>query len=91
MTTDTYTHIHQLIATGQKEAAIQLIQEFIRQNAEREILWLRLSVLVKGKQRLDCLEKALTINPNNKQTLRLIERLNPKRAIRLRKRLRIPW
>jgi hypothetical protein len=51
-----------------------------QENRQSEFIWLRLSGLVKGRQRLDCLEKALQINPRNKQALRLMERLNPKRA-----------
>ncbi len=50
------------------------------ENRPSEILWLRLAGLVKGKQRLDCLERALHINPKNKQTLRLMKRLSPERA-----------
>jgi hypothetical protein len=54
-----------------------------QENRQSEFIWLRLSGLEKGSQRLDCLEKALQINPRNKQALRLMERLNPKRAVQV--------
>ena len=53
---------------------------FIHEHNQSEFIWLRLSGLAQGAQRLMYLEKALQINPHNKQTLRLIERLNPNRS-----------
>jgi hypothetical protein len=60
----------------------QLPMQCMEVNRQSEISWLRLAGLVKGRRRLDCLERALQINPRNKQTLRLMERLSPKRAYR---------
>ena len=47
---------------------------------QSDMPWLRLSILSTGPQRLAYLEKALEANPFNKQTLRLIERIDPERA-----------
>ena len=50
------------------------------ENRQSDMLWLRLSGLAQGNQRLYYLEMALQVNPKNKQALRLIERIDPERG-----------
>jgi hypothetical protein len=48
---------------------------------QSDMPWLRLFTLSTGDPlQIHYLEKALQANPHNKQTLRLIERLDPQRA-----------
>ena len=72
-----------------REPQYEEVVQFLRENAQNELLWLCIAGAVKGKTRFDCLERALNINPDNKKTFRLMEIVNPRRAYKVAKRMKL--
>jgi hypothetical protein len=54
------------IETGDRELGRRLLAELVQRNGRHEQAWLRLaSVVDRREQIVDCLKRALAINPNN--------------------------
>jgi tetratricopeptide (TPR) repeat protein len=64
-----------LIKSGDKEGAQRLLFESISSDPDNEAAWLWLVSAVPPEERIFCLEKALTINPNNLQARQYLEKL----------------
>ena len=65
------------------------IVQFLQRNLQNEALWLCMSGVVEGKQRFDCLERALRINPQNERTFRLMKMVNHKRAYKVARQMKL--
>lgn len=63
------------------------IVQFLRKNLQNEALWLIMAGALEGRQRFDCLERALRINPKNERTFGLMKTVNLKRAYRVARRM----
>ncbi len=56
-----------LIKSGDKQSGGQLLAQILKQNPENEVAWLWMSqVVTTDEHRQHCLEKVLSLNPNNK-------------------------
>lgn len=65
-----------LIKSGQKRAGGQLLAEFVKQHPQNEIAWLWLAYCVNtDKQKIYCLNKALSINPQNEMARKELQKL----------------
>ena len=64
-----------LIKSGDKESGQKLLFEIISSDPDNEAAWLWLVSAVPPDKRIFCLEKALTINPNNLQARQYLEKL----------------
>ena len=64
-----------LIKSGDKESGQKLLFEIISSDPGNETAWLWLVSVVSPDQRIFCLEKALSINPNNVQARQYLEKL----------------
>ena len=80
MKNKTLKQAKQLINNYKKEEAKTILLQYVRQDSSNEEVWLLLASLLIGRQRLDCLEWALTINPENEQTRALLLNINPLRG-----------
>ena len=77
MASKTLKQANQLINHGETEEAKMLLLQYVRQDSSNEEAWLKLASLLSGKHRIDCLEWALKINPQNEQTRQRLLKLNP--------------
>lgn len=69
------------IKSGQKKEGGQLLIELLREQPDNEQAWLWLAAAVKGREKkLECLEKVLTINPENEQARKLLAKLEEKKS-----------
>ena len=64
-----------LIKSGDKERGQKLLYEIVSSDPDNENAWLWLVSVVPPDQRIFCLEKALSINPNNIQAREYLEKL----------------
>jgi hypothetical protein len=62
---------------------------FLQRNLKNEALWIVMSGVLEGKQRFECLERALRINPQNESTFRLMKIVNHKRAYKVARELKL--
>jgi hypothetical protein len=63
--------------SGDRRAGRQLLSKYVRENPSDETGWLWLSVCVSSlEQKRFCLNKALSINPQNKHALKALEELD---------------
>lgn len=63
------------IKSGKKQKAQQLLQQILKNEPDNEQAWLWMSAAVPEDKRRYCLEKALSINPNNQQTKQALAKL----------------
>ena len=56
-----------LIKSGKRQDGQQLLLQILKNDPNNEQAWLWMSVVVSGDKRRSCLEKVLSINPNNQQ------------------------
>jgi hypothetical protein len=81
-----------LIKSGDKESGQKLLWEIINSDPHNETAWLWLVSVVSPDQRIFCLEKALSINPNNLQARQYLEKLKasqPSEPVKPKNRNRI--
>jgi len=64
-----------LIKTGEKETGKNLLLEIVRSDPQNEAAWLWLVSVVPPENRIFCLEKALSINPNNPKAKQYLGKL----------------
>lgn len=64
-----------LIKSGKKQDGQQLLLQIIKSEPNNEQAWLWMSVVVSEDKRRYCLEKALSINPNNQQARQALAKL----------------
>jgi hypothetical protein len=72
-----------------REVTYAEIVQFLRENSQNELLWLCMAGALEGKQRFECLERALRINPQNEKTFRLMKMVNLKRAYKVARRMNL--
>lgn len=66
-----------LIKSGDRQNGQRLLSEVLKTDPGNELAWLWMSTLVAGDQKRFCLEKALSINPNNIQAKQQLAQLLP--------------
>ncbi len=81
----TLAQVTQLLKAGDKSQAEVLLKDLLRQNPRDDQAWVWLTqVLSSDKHRLECINRALAINPNNTQALQyrqlLLDRLKGKES-----------
>lgn len=64
-----------LIKSGKRQDGQQLLLQTLKSEPENERAWLWMSTVVNENKRRYCLEKALSINPNNQQAKQVLARL----------------
>jgi len=64
-----------LIKSGDKQGGQRLLAEVVTADPKNEMAWLWLTSVAPAEKRRYCLEKVLSINPNNEQARQLLERL----------------
>jgi tetratricopeptide (TPR) repeat protein len=76
MTSDRLNDAVQLIRSGDKQAALPLLKEILRENPADENAWLWLHVCVEDvAQKKYCLQRALEINPHNQSARNALRKL----------------
>lgn len=65
----------QAIRSGKKELGRSLLLQILKQNPENEKAWLWLSSVTEGEHQQYCLERVLTINPQNEAARQQLEKL----------------
>ncbi len=66
-----------LIKSGDRQNGQRLLSEVLKIDPGNELAWLWMSTLVAGDKKRFCLEKALSINPNNIQAKQQLAQLLP--------------
>jgi hypothetical protein len=70
-----------LIRSGNKSAGAKILTAIVKQNPNDELAWLWLSVCVRTeRQKKYCLERVLTINPENENAKRILQQFSPVEA-----------
>lgn len=64
-----------LIKSGKKQDGQQLLLQIIKSEPNNEQAWLWMSIVVSEDKRRYCIEKALSINPNNQQAKQALAKL----------------
>lgn len=64
-----------LIKSGKKQDGQQILLQIIKSEPDNEQAWLWMSVVVSEDKRRYCIEKALSINPNNQQAKQALAKL----------------
>jgi len=77
MTTNKVQEAISLIKSGDRQNGQRLLSEVLKTDPENELAWLWMSTLVTGDKKRFCLEKALSINPNNPQARQQLAQLPP--------------
>jgi hypothetical protein len=70
-----------LIKSGDKKSGQNLLVDIVNANPKNEIAWLWLASVVSEDKKVFCLEKALSINPNNPQARQYLEKLKPGKPV----------
>ena len=82
MTSNKLDQAIQFIQTGNNKAALPILSKIIQSEPNNEAAWLWLHVCVDNvTQKRYCLQKALTINPNNQNARNTLESLSIKEFI----------
>src|SRR5258708_15198988 len=64
--TSLYNQALAAIEAGNRELARRLLAEVVRTNGRHEQGWLRLATVVDDRRQIaDCLQRVVTLNPNN--------------------------
>lgn len=66
-----------LIKSGDKKGGQNLLVDVVNSDPKNETAWLWLASVVSPDKRIFCLEKVLSINPNNLQAKQYLEKLKP--------------
>src|SRR5688572_12625286 len=64
-----------LIKSGDKKGGQNLLVDVVNSDPKNETAWLWLTSVVSEDKRVFCLEKVLSINPNNMQARQYLEKL----------------
>ena len=80
MTTNKLQEAISLIKSGDRQGGLQLLSEVLQADPGNELAWLWMSGLVSGEKKRYCLEKALSINPNNLQAKQQLAQLLPSQS-----------
>src|SRR5688572_27028120 len=75
MTSDKLRQAIELIKSGDKRGGQNLLVDVVNTDPNNETAWLWLSSVVPQEKRAFCLEKALSINPQNIQARNQLEKL----------------
>lgn len=75
MSSDKLERAITLIKSGDKKGGQNLLVDIVNADPHNEIAWLWLSSVVEQDKRLFCLEKVLSINPNNIKAKQYLEQI----------------
>jgi tetratricopeptide (TPR) repeat protein len=80
--TDELNQAIELIKAGDKNKAIPILKEILKTDRNNELAWLWLAYCVETTDdKIFCFREALRINPNNVQTKKALEQLEPNPTI----------
>jgi len=80
MTTNKLQEAIAQIESGNKAGGFQLLTEVLKAEPRNEMAWLWMSTLAAGDKKRYCLEKVLSINPNNMEAKQQLAQLLPSQS-----------
>ncbi|MBN1429093.1 MAG: hypothetical protein JXB07_11960 [Anaerolineae bacterium] len=78
--TDNVQRAIDLIKSGDKQGGQRILAQVLKTDPQNELAWLWMSTVVDRDKRRYCLEKTLSINPDNVQAKQALELLSQKEA-----------